>query len=1012
MSSVRSASSWDHYLASDALQSSHRQYLLYQESLHRREDKRDVEGEVQFVADAADSMEARLESTEEERHERRWGDTFGSQIPSQVIESLGTTSNSERVELSLLDDYRFYNQRRQTTLLESDRPISFLGDPERNTFIQNDSNSEEEPAQTIDTTCITSQSTLHLPSQEIEASQSAAEAAISSSMGVSSWKQQPTAWSWSNMAAVRSESRRAHCDEDKMEEATAQTATSISLQKEDDETIDSATVSSPQSMRPVPCPEHQQVPSLHVRVPSTTSTAASTVADDGSFHHQQQYQQQQHQRAPSWDSLSLEQLHQSFPSSSQQSSSSFQPWQQQHQAPQPDRHFFRSETMITDNRWDQRQHNMYQQQQQQHIYQPQQRIGSGGGPPQHPLLVGQRGASTHPSAVDTTKMQRGSQQFQPSMAFPVLSMQQRHSPANGADRSYSALAQQQQHLPPSAPPRQPSTNAQQQHSLVHSHARPPHRMPQQQQQPGSPMHQSSSAPLTSGGARSASEVLKTLLRKKACLYEPDTSRAVALVTWLVGRELALEFGFFSRQQLQAGVHACVAQKIDSNMITRTKVNRCMQIILNSCFHYIIPRPDGTEENGSSFSKTFARESSDNDAVLLNVLPDAWRNIHVDREEVLQAIADLDDGASQTPSVATMPTRPQQGMVTPQQSPRVCSQTPDKSPGGLSLDGDGSDQHKRAVLLCFNENVRTAEDVFRCHNEFIRDTAHASHLQLTAQEWRHFFGNDAANSPYLWGNVGVPVPYTEFHGSSRMDAPGRMAPEEVCKFRTSWCTKRYEHDHELCGFAHVEVNGGWLRRNPRMNAYKDEMCQAISMAVDQRAKDQCYVIHECPHGNTCQYAHSMEEMMYHPRRYKSKVCTYSGRAGGCPLGEVCSNFHPTETYRFPKKVDGRSARHGKHSHHPPTSSAGGTKAQGVVPAPSPILYCEPAPISSFEDHLGLPGLKNLFRRQCFVVRTHLRKNGACTCCYTHFGNETPVFESVATRPTPPQSLGLPSRRSRP
>ena len=140
---------------------------------------------------------------------------------------------------------------------------------------------------------------------------------------------------------------------------------------------------------------------------------------------------------------------------------------------------------------------------------------------------------------------------------------------------------------------------------------------------------------TGSSSRSSSEILKTLLRKKACLYEPDPSRAVALVTWLVGRELALEFGFFTRQQLQAGVHACVSEKIDSGVITRTKVNRCMQIILNSCFHYIIPRPDGTEENGNTFRLTFAREVAD-DATLLRVLPAPWNNLTIDREAILTA----------------------------------------------------------------------------------------------------------------------------------------------------------------------------------------------------------------------------------------------------------------------------------------------------------------------------------------------------------------------------------------
>lgn len=50
---------------------------------------------------------------------------------------------------------------------------------------------------------------------------------------------------------------------------------------------------------------------------------------------------------------------------------------------------------------------------------------------------------------------------------------------------------------------------------------------------------------TFNSSRSAPDVLKTLLRKKACLYEAGTSRAVALITWLVGRKLTLEQGYFS-----------------------------------------------------------------------------------------------------------------------------------------------------------------------------------------------------------------------------------------------------------------------------------------------------------------------------------------------------------------------------------------------------------------------------------------------------------------------------------
>ena len=126
--------------------------------------------------------------------------------------------------------------------------------------------------------------------------------------------------------------------------------------------------------------------------------------------------------------------------------------------------------------------------------------------------------------------------------------------------------------------------------------------------------QSHSAPYGSSiGARCAPEVLNTCLRKKACLY--------------VVRKLALIYGYFSKQHLQAGFHIVAGGNIDSGRITRTKVNRCMQIILNSCFHFIIPRPDGMEENGAHFCRIFKKNVA-NDIHLLKSLTAPWNDLDI------------------------------------------------------------------------------------------------------------------------------------------------------------------------------------------------------------------------------------------------------------------------------------------------------------------------------------------------------------------------------------------------
>lgn len=594
------------------------------------------------------------------------------------------------------------------------------------------------------------------------------------------------------------------------------------------------------------------------------------------------------------------------------------------------------------------QHSTYPQHQQHPQHHPPQR------PHQHPQQHSQQHPHQHP------------QQLQISPLPPNRKL---------------SYAHQATHRNPS-PPRVGRTNHRQQGSTNSRQA------PSGGQ--GSIPHQTGS----SSSSRSPSEVLKTLLRKKACLYEPDTSRSVALVTWLVGRELALEYGFFSRQQLQSGVHACVANKIESGTITRTKVNRCMQIILNSCFHYIIPRSDGTEEKGDYFRDVFS-ETVQDDSPLLKQLPEPWNDLIVDRDVIIEAILQEAEGKLPHQQVGNTSRSPSSS---PKSSPKLGSINAEKTPDRYQSDGEKDEASKRAVLLCFNENVRSAEDVFRCHNDFIRDTANAAHLQLTAQEWRQFFGREANRGPHLWGNANAgvsTVPGESLRGPPTRQPPprqpdllGQMSSDEVGNFRSTWCTKRYDHDHDLCGFAHIEVNGGWLRRNPMIHSYQNEMCKFISTAGDKMVSPCQFYLNECPKGIACDYAHSMEEIIYHPLNYKAKLCTslYS-RSGGCRFGDVCPNVHPPDTNRpFNKKSsDGRSPTGNRGKKNVDQGKANTKPWSAAAPSGSPVVYASPAPFSKFERQLVMPGLQNLYRRQSEVIRAYVRSSGNCKCSYSLFGD---------------------------
>eukprot|EP00536_Pseudo-nitzschia_multiseries_P008945 jgi/Psemu1/306149/fgenesh1_kg.238_\ len=413
----------------------------------------------------------------------------------------------------------------------------------------------------------------------------------------------------------------------------------------------------------------------------------------------------------------------------------------------------------------------------------------------------------------------------------------------------------------------------------------------------------------------------------------------------------------------------------------------MQIILNSCFHYIIPRSDGSEEKGDYFRESFS-ETVQDDSLLLNELPKPWNDLIVDRDTVINAIHHESEG--KTPQQASA--HPRSPSASPKHSPKFSSVNAERGSDKYAFDGEKEEASKRAVLLCFNENVRSAEDVFRCHNDFIRDTANASNLQLTAQEWGQFFGHEVSRDPHLLGNIGVPNRAGVSLGGppTQPDLLGRMSPDEVGKFRTTWCTKRYEHDHDLCGFAHNEINGGWLRRNPLVCSYKNEMCSFVTHVRNDMvppAAPANFFLNECPNGVLCGYAHSAEEINYHPDSYKKKVCTAQYmRSGGCRLGDVCPNAHPVDSNRPFKKAlpEGRSPdKRGKKSFD--QGKMNSKPSYEAAPSGSPIVYASPAPVSKFERQLGMPGLQNLYRRQSEVVRAYVRSSGKCQCSYSLFGD---------------------------
>jgi len=232
-----------------------------------------------------------------------------------------------------------------------------------------------------------------------------------------------------------------------------------------------------------------------------------------------------------------------------------------------------------------------------------------------------------------------------------------------------------------------------------------------------------------------------------------------------------------------------------------------------------------------------------------------------------------------------------------------------------------------------------------------------------------------------------------------DALGQMITSELVKFRTTWCCKRYEHDATLCRFAHIDVDKGWLRRNPAKYEYSCTLCpKIVSVNNKESGLDGCY-LNACPDGIQCKFAHSKEEVDYHPKNYKTKVCesTKKGSYRTCDMRDICPCLHPSgDSYCSstpPRPMTRQSARRvndtqcrikghligGKH----PTLSVGDRYAR----AGAPMLYLSPAPISAFDKTFHFPGLCSLYRRNCATCYAH--DVGSEESKYSNFGDSTPL-----------------------
>lgn len=126
----------------------------------------------------------------------------------------------------------------------------------------------------------------------------------------------------------------------------------------------------------------------------------------------------------------------------------------------------------------------------------------------------------------------------------------------------------------------------------------------------------------------------------------------------------------------------------------------------------------------------------------------------------------------------------------------------------------------------------------------------------------------------------------------MALPALLSTDDLVKFRTRFCERFLQFGEcnfgGKCQYSH---NMTWRRRSPQKYLYEPRLCENIlSFVGDNGAKRQSLV--NCHNGKSCKFAHSREEILYHPLVYKTAMCEdLSCCKYYCPFGHAVEELLP-------------------------------------------------------------------------------------------------------------------------
>lgn len=105
----------------------------------------------------------------------------------------------------------------------------------------------------------------------------------------------------------------------------------------------------------------------------------------------------------------------------------------------------------------------------------------------------------------------------------------------------------------------------------------------------------------------------------------------------------------------------------------------------------------------------------------------------------------------------------------------------------------------------------------------------------------------------------------------MALPALLSTDDLVKFRTRFCERFLQFGEcnfgGKCQYSH---NMTWRRRSPQKYLYEPRLCENIVWLVGENGLRR-QTVSNCHNGKNCKFAHSREEILYHPLIYKTVMC---------------------------------------------------------------------------------------------------------------------------------------------